>query len=286
MKHNQKGKSNSSSQTLDLCQLQRTPPPISQQELDEARLAAVKQLAGGIAHHYNNALQIIMTAAELALQRPGASTSVKKDLALIIQQSEEAALIGRQLLDFSGQPVVGTQQVDLANIIKEAVEELKGSIPENIRIGLAIDESKHGPYAFKANPAQIRQVLTNLVANAQEAMPLGGELQICVSGFDSERQPLYSRRMADHWMVLSVSDTGVGIPDDALSRIFEPFFTTKEVGQGTGLGLAQVYGIVKQYGGEIEVESQVGRGTTLYLYFPTLPPSWRWPEQIATLVRL
>lgn len=281
MKHNQKRNKNSNDQVWGFYEPHWARPD-HQQELVEARLAAIKELAGGVSHHFNNALQIIITAAELATRRPDVPASVKKDLALIIQQSEELAQFSRQLLDFSGQPVAGTQPVDLVSIIRETIKQLERSFPKNIRLSLSVDEKKYGSYVLKANPAQLRQALNNLAANAREAMPVGGELLFRVSTVESGRLSFYSNRLPGRWIVLTVADMGAGIPDDVLSHIFDPFFTTKEVGQGTGLGLAQVYGIVKQMGGEIEVESQVGVGTTFSLYLPALPSVWKRPDQVST----
>jgi CheY-like chemotaxis protein len=160
--------------------------------------------------------------------------------------------------------------MDLAPFLKESIKLLQHNIPENIQLALGVDP---GEYMFNADAAQIQQILTNLALNAWDAMPVGGVLSFKLSYFDfqPETPPPHPGLKPGRWIVLAVSDTGVGISPETLLHIFEPFFTTKDVNKGTGLGLAQVDGIVKQHEGQIYVESQIGRGTIFTIYFPPLP---------------
>lgn len=235
----------------------------------QERLAAVGQLAAGIAHDFNNILTSIIGYAELVRNDAGISEPARQDLERIVQQGQRAARLVRQILDFSRQSLTERQPMDLAPFIKETVKLLERTIPEDIRITLELEP---GEYLLRADSVQIQQALTNLAVNARDAMPKGGLLEFRLSHLTltpGEHPPCPQLRPGD-WIVLSISDTGVGISPELRSHLFEPFFTTKGVGQGTGLGLAQVYGIVKQHGGEIDVESWVGKGTTFLIYLPTL----------------
>ncbi len=253
---------------------------IQQRSQRQDRLAAVGQLAAGIAHDFNNILTGIIGFAELARYQPGSAESLDRDLERIIEQGGQAAHLIRQVLDFSRQSVAEKGSLELVSLVEETIELLERTIPEDIRIVLDV-EGEHEAYRVEANPAQIQQMLTNLAVNARDAMSAGGVLQIRLSRLTlmpGERLPGLDLPPGD-WIVIVVSDTGVGIPPEALLHIFEPFFTTKEVGKGTGLGLAQVYGIVKQHGGDIDVESRPGQGTTFTLYLPVSSPSGKRPHQ-------
>jgi signal transduction histidine kinase len=236
------------------------------------RARAVEQLAAGIAHHFNNAFQGILSATELAYFHADSPELVKEDLTCIAEQSKRAAQLARQLLDFSCQPVAGQRRVDLAVLTENLVKLLKITSAPEVRLSLDI-ESDPAAYTITASPGQIRQALINLVANAQAAMPAGGLIELRLAQFKPtcDGPTPWSDRHSNQWLVLSVSDTGDGIPPDDLPHIFDPFFTTKPIGQAAGLGLAQVYGIVKQHEGKIEVESELGRGTTVSLYLPVQP---------------
>jgi len=240
---------------------------IQQRIQQRERLAAVGQLAAGIAHDFNNILQGIIGFAELLEQRPDIPDFARTRMEFIAQQGRRAAHLTRQILDFSRQSVVDKHPLDLVSFLKESIKLLEHTIPENIHIVLDVAP---GEYTLNGDPAQLQQVLTNLAINARDAMPEGGELRFQLSRFTlrpNQRAPGLDMPPGE-WIVLSVSDTGTGISPDALPHIFEPFFTTKGVGQGTGLGLAQVYGIVEQHEGYIDVKSQVGHGTTFTLYLP------------------
>lgn len=245
---------------------------IQEQIQQQDRLAAVGQLAAGIAHDFNNILTSMIGYAELIRLDPAISGGMSKDLGLIIQQGERAAYLIRQILDFSRRSIIEKRPMDLSVFLKEVVKLLERTIPEAIRIRLLIDADPE-VYLLRADPGQIQQALTNLAVNARDAMPDGGELKFWLSHLklDAEDHSHYPDLTSAEWLVLSIADTGTGIKPEYLNHIFEPFFTTKDVGQGTGLGLAQVYGIIKQHDGHITVESQPGLGTTFTLYFPALP---------------
>jgi two-component system cell cycle sensor histidine kinase/response regulator CckA len=244
------------------------------------RARAVERLAAGIAHHFNNAFQSIISATELAYFHADSPELVKEDLTRIAQQSKQAAQLARQLLDFSCQPITGQRRIDLASLIQELANLLKITLPPEVCFSLDI-ESAPEAYAVTASPGQIRQALITLVANAQEAMPAGGLVELGLGRFNPpcDGPTPWSDCLSDQWLVLSVCDTGRGIPPDDLPHIFDPFFTTKPIGQGAGLGLAQMYGIVKQHNGKIEVQSELGQGTTISLYLPVRSISEPEPTQ-------
>lgn len=243
-----------------------------EEEIAQERLQAAAEMVAGITHHFNNIFQGIIGSAELARLHANASDSIEEDLARIVQQSREAAHLIQQLLDFSRQTIAEKQWIDLVPLVKKTITELKLIFPENIEFSLTV-EPEHEMYILRADSRQIQQALTNLARNAQEAMPGGGTLRFHLTtlGLDSDEKPFFSEMSVNRCLALSISDTGTGIPPEVRPYIFEPFFTTKDVGQGTGLGLAQVYGIVKQHHGDIEVTTRVGRGTTFTLYLPILP---------------
>ena len=239
------------------------------QMVQQERLAAVGQLAAGIAHDFNNVLTSILGFAELLQMLPEMPESARSDLGRIAAQSQRAAHLVRQILDFSRKTIRRPQQLDLVLFFKETIRFLERTIPTNIHIHL---EMEAGEYLVNADSTQLQQMVTNLAVNARDAMPEGGALRLRLSSFTlkPDEPPPGPEVPPGEWVIFAVSDTGTGIPAEALSHIFEPFFTTKEVGQGTGLGLAQVYGIVRQHEGYIDVASQPGQGTTFTIYFPAL----------------
>lgn len=234
----------------------------------QERLATVGQLAAGIAHDFNNIMAIIILYSQ-SLERDPDFPKRRQYLNTISKQARHAASLIGQILDFSRATVMERSRLDLYPFVKEVIKLLERTLPETIAIELDVEA---GDYAVKADPTRLQQVLMNLAVNARDAMPNGGRLHLALSRriiAEGERIPLPGM-MPGEWIALKISDTGGGIPASNLSHIFEPFFTTKERGKGTGLGLAQVYGIVKQHGGEIGVQSQVGEGTTFSIFLPAL----------------
>jgi signal transduction histidine kinase/DNA-binding LacI/PurR family transcriptional regulator/ActR/RegA family two-component response regulator len=247
----------------DVTQEHETQKRIQQQE----RLAAVGQMAGGIAHDFNNMLTTIMLYAQRPLRKHELNEDLKKSLNTILKESKQAANLVQQILDFSRRSPIETSPVDLGPFIKETVRVLQRTIPENISLYMEIDPEA---YVVESDPTRIQQVLMNLVVNARDAMPEGGTLRIKLSKVqvaESDDPPVVGMVPGD-WFCLSVSDTGTGIRQEILPHIFEPFFTTKETGKGTGLGLAQVYGIVRQHKGQISVETEIDIGSTFRVYLP------------------
>ncbi len=233
----------------------------------QERLAAVGQLAAGIAHDFNNILTSIIGYAELLLADQRLLPDIHEDVERITRQGHRAAHLVRQILDFSRQTITEKHPLDLVPFVKETIKLLERTLPENINF---VFDAPSDLYLVTADLSQLQQVVTNLAVNARDAMPAGGTLTICLrhAVFSASKPPPYSDMPPGPWVVLKVQDTGIGIPQENQVQIFEPFFTTKEVGQGTGLGLAQVYGIVKQHDGFIEVESQLNAGTTFSIYLP------------------
>jgi len=234
----------------------------------QERLATVGQLAAGIAHDFNNIMAII-TLYSQSLERDPDFPKRRQYLNTISKQARHAASLIGQILDFSRASVMERSRLDLIPFVKEVKKLLERTLPETIVIDL---DAEPGDYSVKADPTRLQQVLMNLAVNARDAMPGGGHLQLALSRRtvqNGQRAPLPGM-MPGKWIELKVSDSGAGIPPSNLSHIFEPFFTTKERGKGTGLGLAQVYGIVKQHGGEISVHSKVGEGATFTIFLPAL----------------
>ncbi len=237
------------------------------------RLAAVGQLAAGIAHDFNNTLTVIIGYGELLDMLPDVPDSLKGKLKTIVKYGRRAEQMIGQILDFSRQTTAKQSAIDLAPFLKEAVKLLTRTLPENIKV--TADFGK-GDYIVKANIAQLQEVVTNLAVNGRDAMRDGGRLGIGLSKFHlgvgeklhlkTSNSEIVPKLGAGEWVVLSVSDTGTGIPPEILSRIYEPFFSTKKRGEGTGLGMSQVYGIVKQHGGYIDIDTTEGKGTTFLIY--------------------
>ncbi len=248
-----------------LAELRQTQTQLIQQE----RLAAVGQLAAGIAHDFNNILAIIMLYAEMSLTMPNMPAELYTRMSTIVRQTERAAYLVQQILDFGRRAILQPHSLDLAAFLREQVELWQRTIPEFIRIRLDVvaDEC-----FIHADPTRLQQVFINLVLNARDAMPDGGELRLSLEGVhvDAALTPPLADMRAGDWVKIVVRDTGLGISQDALPHIYEPFFTTKEPGKGSGLGLAQVYGIIKQHNGHIDVWSESGRGTTFTIYLPAV----------------
>jgi PAS domain S-box-containing protein len=231
------------------------------------KMEAVGQLAGGIAHDFNNLLTAILSSADLLEADLAADDPRRADVAAIRQAAERAAQLTRQLLAFSRQQILQPTLLDLNLLVARLEGLLRRVIPEHVHLETRLAEN---PALVYADPSQLEQVILNLVVNARDAMPEGGSI-----GIETELVTLDAGFVAAHpgstagpHVRLAVSDTGCGMDPATLARIFEPFFTTKAPGQGTGLGLAVVYGIVKQSGGYIGVESEPGRGSRFQIYLP------------------
>lgn len=267
----------------DITQQRDNERQIQQQE----RLAAVGQLAAGIAHDFNNILAVIGLYAQLMGRDASLSTQTRERLSIINREAQHASQLIQQILDFSRQTVLERRPLDLLPLLKEQLKILTRTLPESIKISLV-----HGADAYVVNgdPTRLQQLLMNLAVNARDAMPEGGELRLelerlTITAAQLKGQaapppaafqaPLPPELTAGEWMRLTVADTGVGLSPAAQAHLFQPFFTTKEPGKGTGLGLAQVHGIVGVHEGHIVAatrpwqEGQPG-GTAFVIYLPAL----------------
>jgi two-component system, cell cycle sensor histidine kinase and response regulator CckA len=251
-------------------------------ELRQAqKLEAVGRLAGGVAHDFNNMLTAIKGYGELVLDGLEETDSRREDVTEILKAADRAAGLTKQLLAFSRRQTIAPKVLSLDRVVMNTEKMLRRLLGEDVRLTTA-SEPNLGPVF--ADSGQIEQVLLNLAVNARDAMPTGGALKIELANVRIEAATAVSKTNLPpgRYVRLSVSDTGCGMSPEIVSRIFEPFFTTKEVGRGTGLGLATVYGIVTQAGGAIDVDTNVGRGTTFHLYFPETPEAADISELPAT----
>jgi two-component system, cell cycle sensor histidine kinase and response regulator CckA len=240
---------------------------LKRQVAQQTKMQAVGQLAGGVAHDFNNVLTAIIGHCDLMLMRHTPGDSDYDDIQQIKSNSNRAASLTRQLLAFSRQQTLRPQVLQLPDVVSEVSALLKRLLGENITLSVSHGRGL-GP--VRADPGQLEQVIVNLVVNARDAMPNGGTVTIRTFALPAKDvRTIRSEIMpATDYTGLSVSDSGTGIQPDVLNKIFEPFFTTKEVGKGTGLGLSTVYGIVKQSGGFIFADSELGKGTEFKIYLP------------------
>jgi PAS domain S-box-containing protein len=242
---------------------------VQEQLQRQERLAAVGQLAAGIAHDFNNLMGAILLHAHLLGKSTSLTDKERERLSIIHGQARHASAMIEQILDFSRRSVLESQPLDLLPLLKEHVKLLQRTLPEHISVDLI---ERGSDYIVLADPTRIQQIVMNLAINARDAMPKGGSFTLQLDRLHLERTsdlPLTGMSTGD-WVRLSVRDTGIGMSPEILDHLFEPFFTTKAPGKGTGLGLAQVYGIVGQHKGHITVHSQLGEGALFNIYLPAL----------------
>ncbi|MEW6111230.1 MAG: PAS domain S-box protein [Thermodesulfobacteriota bacterium] len=242
---------------------------LSRQLLQAQKMEAIGTLAGGIAHDFNNLLQVILGYSELILSDEQLPSAYKDDLERINQAGRNGADLVQRMLTFSRKTEIKPKPLNLNHRISQVEKLLSRTIPKMIDIEMVLAEDLE---VINADPIQMEQVIMNLAVNARDAMPEGGKLVIHTANVRLDE--VYARThlgaRPGPYVLLSVSDTGIGMDKETLDHVFEPFFTTKGVGEGTGLGLATVYGIVKQHGGYIMCYSEPDKGTTFKLYFPAL----------------
>lgn len=231
------------------------------------KMEALGQLAGGVAHDFNNMLTIITGYSDLVINCMGDKDPLVSDVLAIKEAGDRAATLTSQLLTFGRRQVLQYSSIDLNEIIARSRDMLRRMIGEDIRFEVDLQPGHH---YVKTDPGQFDQVLVNLIVNARDAMPHGGRLRIETAVIALDR-PLTNRFLnlePGEYIRLRVADSGEGITDDVLNRIFEPFYTTKDKGKGTGLGLSMVYSLIDQSGGQIDVASRPGEGTSFDVYLP------------------
>lgn len=233
------------------------------------KMEAVGQLTGGIAHDFNNMLTGIIGSLELLRRRlaRGRTEDLDSLIDLGVTSANRAAGLTHRLLAFSRRQSLDSKPVQMNTLVVSMGELLQRSINESIHLEMQLDEQL---WVAEADPNQLESALLNLVLNARDAMPEGGKLLVKTSNqhLDTEFTEAHSNLQPGDYIVLSVTDTGYGMPQSTINRAFDPFFTTKPIGQGTGLGLSMIYGFSKQSGGHVSIHSEVGKGTTVSLFLP------------------
>ena len=251
----------------------------------QERLATVGQLAAGIAHDFNNIMAAILVYTDLLHYDPSIPPASQEKLAIIQKQVERASSLIRQILDFSRKSVLAQSAIDLLPFVKEMDKMLTRILPETIKLELVYQPDA---YWVNGDPTRLQQIFMNLALNARDAMPEGGKIQFSLKKI--VLQPDVTPPILDmhpgQWVQITVTDTGCGIPDQIKDHIFEPFFTTKPVGQGTGLGLAQVYGIVKQHDGFIDLQSHLDEGTSFTIYLPALAANEEFVDRSSSPLKM
>jgi len=243
------------------------------EKLHSQKMEAIGRLAGGVAHDFNNLLAVISGYSDLLLESVGFDDVNRPKLEQIKHAANSAASLTRQLLMFSRQQIIQPEVLDVNQIVSNTEKMLRRLIKENIEFAVILEPNLD---RVSADPGQIEQVILNLVVNARDAMPRGGKLRIQTSNVRLEKHSSEAGStdaLPGRYVVLEVSDTGTGMDLETQAHIFEPFFTTKGVGKGTGLGLATVYGIVKQSNGKVEVQSTLGHGSSFNIYLPAVTQS-------------
>jgi two-component system cell cycle sensor histidine kinase/response regulator CckA len=241
---------------------------LEEQFRQSQKMEAVGRLSGGVAHDFNNLLGVIIGYGEVVQEQTAGVDELRACVDEILKAANRAASLTRQLLAFSRQQVMDPKVLNLNAIVKDTEKMLQRLIGEDIRLTTELDAA---PVSIKADQGQVEQVIMNLVVNARDAMPQGGKLILATSRFHMDQN--FVRRypypvQVGNYVLLTVTDSGIGMDATTRARAFEPFFTTKEKGKGTGLGLSTVYGVVKQSGGYIDLASEPGAGATFKIYFP------------------
>jgi PAS domain S-box-containing protein len=247
------------------------------------KMEAIGQLAGGVAHDFNNILTVITSCAAILLDEEQ-DAAKREDLTQIADAASRAASLTRQLLTFSRKQIVQAQPIDVDAIVRGIEPMLRRLLYENIHLETALAGNLP---AITGDPSQLEQLVMNLAVNASDAMPAGGDLTLATSVVQITAADTYAHPGVGvgDYVLLTVSDTGIGMDEKTMSRIFEPFFTTKGIGRGTGLGLATAYAVVTQLHGHINVASQLGEGTTFTIYIPCRSVDAR-PSRAGTPIKL
>ena len=258
---------------------ERERAKLEEQLRQAQKMEAVGQLAGGIAHDFNNLLQGVLGYSEMAKSGLLPDDRRFQDMEQVVKAAKRAATLTRQLLAFSRRQMIRPENIDLRRLIEDLSEMLRRVIGEHIALNLKLADNTG---TVHADPGTVEQILMNLCVNARDAMPSGGEIvietdRVTLDETFCQADPTFNEKLcqATPWVaegdytLLSVTDSGTGMPSDVTERIFEPFFTTKDVGKGTGLGLSMVYGIVKQHRGIIHCDSELGKGTCFKIYLPS-----------------
>lgn len=243
---------------------------MEEQLRQQDRLAALGQMAAGIAHDFRNRLNVVMLNSQMALRSSSLPEEIAERFDAILAESRGMTDLVQRILDFGSRAMLVPEPVDLAILASSLLDDYGPELPEDIQASLEMGPEE---YVVEADRGRLRQALSNIIQNALDAMPGGGELRLRLARVTEPRGDLSSLAHVGpgSWICLAVSDTGTGMTEAVREHLFEPFFTTKDIGRGTGLGLAQVYGIVRQHDGIIGVETEPGDGTTFHMHLPARP---------------